>query len=66
MACDISHKLATESIYSKVISMPCQELFDKQKEDYKKKILNETDLIISIEAASETEIFGKNIQVKMD
>ena len=30
LACDICHKLATESIYSKVISMPCQELFDQQ------------------------------------
>ena len=37
LACEISHKLATENIYSKVISMPCQELFDQQKEDYKKK-----------------------------
>ena len=27
LACEISHKLATENIYSKVISMPCQELF---------------------------------------
>ena len=32
LACDISHKLATERIYSKVISMPCQELFDQQSE----------------------------------
>jgi len=58
LACDISHKLATESIYSKVISMPCQELFDKQNENYKKRILAETDLIISIEA-SETNYWKK-------
>ena len=38
LACEISHKLATENIYSKVISMPCQELFDQQKENYKKNI----------------------------
>ena len=31
LACEVSHKLATENIYSKVISMPCQELFDKQE-----------------------------------
>ena len=37
LACDICHKLATENIYSKVISMPCQELFDQQNDDYKKK-----------------------------
>ncbi len=58
LACEISHKLATENIYSKVISMPCQELFDQQKEDYKKNILGETDMIISIEA-SETSYWKK-------
>ena len=58
LACDISHKLATESIYSKVISMPCQELFDKQNKNYKNKILAETDLVISIEA-SETNYWKK-------
>ena len=51
LACEISHKLATENIYSKVVSMPCQELFDLQSEDYKNKILAETDLVISIEAS---------------
>ena len=58
LACDISHKLATESIYSKVISMPCQELFDQQNKDYKNKILTETGLIVSIEA-SETDYWKK-------
>ena len=38
--------------------MPCQELFDKQNENYKKRILAETDLIISIEA-SETNYWKK-------
>ena len=58
LSCDISHKLATEGIYSKVISMPCQELFDQQNKDYKNKILNETELVISIEA-SETNYWKK-------
>ncbi len=58
LSCDISHKLATENIYSKVISMPCQELFDQQSKDYKNKILNETDLVVSIEA-SETDYWKK-------
>ena len=58
LACDVSHKLATENIYSKVISMPCQELFDQQSKNYKKEILNETDLIVSIEA-SETDYWKK-------
>tara|TARA_B100000886_G_scaffold323242_1_gene266894 strand:+ start:406 stop:2343 length:1938 start_codon:yes stop_codon:yes gene_type:complete len=58
LACDVSHKLATDSIYSKVISMPCQELFDQQSKDYKNKILTETELIVSIEA-SETYYWKK-------
>ena len=51
LACEVSHKLATENIYSKVISMPCQEIFDKQSEKYKKKILKESPLVVSIEAS---------------
>ena len=58
LACDICHKLATENIYSKVISMPCQELFDQQSEDYKNKILTEAELTVSIEA-SETHYWKK-------
>ncbi|MDC3071913.1 transketolase, partial [Candidatus Pelagibacter sp.] len=58
LACEIGHKLATENIYSKIISMPCQELFDQQKESYKNKILTETDLIVSLEA-SETDYWKK-------
>ena len=58
LASDICHKLATDNIYSKVISMPCQELFDKQSEDYKNKILTETELIVAIEA-SETHYWKK-------
>ena len=58
LACDIGHKLATESIYCKIISMPCQELFDQQNNAYKKKILKETKLVVSIEA-SETSYWKK-------
>ena len=58
LACNISHKLATENIYSKVISMPCLELFDQQTEIYKNKILSETSLVVSIEA-SETNYWKK-------
>ncbi len=58
LACEVSHKLAIENIYSKVVSMPCQELFDKQDETYKKQILSEAKLLVSIEA-SETEFWKK-------
>ena len=58
LAIDVSHKLATDGIYSKVISMPCHELFDQQSEGYKNKILYETKLVVSIEA-SETNYWKK-------
>ena len=50
LANEVSHKLATENIYSKVISVPCQELLEKQTNAYKKNILEETKFKISIEA----------------
>ncbi len=54
----MGHKLATDGIYSKIISMPCHELFDQQSESYKNKILSETSLVVSIEA-SETNFWKK-------
>ncbi len=58
LANDVGHKLATDGIYSKIISMPCQKIFDHQKKEYKKKILGETELVVSIEA-SETNYWKK-------
>ncbi len=52
LALETSHKLAKNKIYSKVISVPCQDIFDLQSKSYKKKILGETKLKISIEAGS--------------
>ena len=52
LAIETSHKLAKDKIYSKVISMPCQDLFDAQSNSYKQKIINETKIKISVEAAS--------------
>ncbi len=52
LAIETSHKLAKDKIYSKVISVPCMELFDLQSNRYKDKILNETKLKVSIEAGS--------------
>ena len=60
LATEVSQKLATEKIYSKVISMPCHEIFDKQEKDYKFKILNETKYVISIEASA-TDYWKKYI-----
>ena len=58
LAINVSHKLATDGIYSKIISMPCHNLFDQQNVEYKNKILNETNLVVSIEA-SETDFWKK-------
>ncbi len=63
LANEVSHKLATENTHSKVISCPSQELFDKQPDSYKRKILNETKFTISIEAGS-TNCWAKYIGEK--
>jgi len=52
LAIETSLKLAKDKIYTKVISVPCQDLFDSQSKLYKQKILGETKFKISIEAAS--------------
>ena len=50
LAIEVSHKLATQNIYSKVISVPSFEQFDLETEQYKKEIMDETKHKISIEA----------------
>ena len=52
LAIKTGHKLAKDKIYSKVISIPSQDLFDIQSKSYKQKILNETKFKVSIEAGS--------------
>ncbi|RPG12670.1 MAG: transketolase [Pelagibacteraceae bacterium TMED232] len=63
LAIDVGHKLATDGVYSKIISMPCQELFNQQNQNYKNKVLTETELVVSIEA-SETHYWKKYTGVK--
>ena len=52
LAIEASHKLAKDKIYSKVISVPCMELFELQSKLYKNRIINETKFKISIEAGT--------------
>ena len=53
IAIEAQKQLQNENINSKVVSMPCQELFDKQSEEYKNKILEtESCVRISVEAGS--------------
>jgi len=63
LALEVSHKLAKDKIYSKVISMPCQDIFDQQSKSYKEKILGETKIKVSIEAGS-TDCWKKYIGSK--
>ena len=47
--------LKPNNINSKVVSMPCQELFDKQSKEYKEAVIEKNSIKISIEAGS---LFG--------
>ena len=63
IAIDAFNKLKEANINSKVVSMPCQELFDKQPKDYKEKVIEKNSKKISIEASS---IFGWEKYVDTD
>ena len=52
IAIDAQKKLGNININSKVVSMPCQELFDKQTREYREKIIDKESIKISIEAGS--------------
>jgi transketolase len=52
LALKVQDKLKEYNIHSKVVSMPCMELFDKQSEDYKKDLLEEDSLVVTLEAGS--------------
>ena len=52
LALRVQEKLKENNIHSKVVSMPCMELFDKQPEEYKNDILEKNSLIVTIEAGN--------------
>ncbi len=52
LAVNVHDELKKNNISSKVVSMPCQELFNKQSEDFKKNILDKESLIVTIEAGN--------------
>jgi len=52
IAIEACNKLKDLNINTKVVSMPCQELFNSQTNEYKEKILGKNSLKISIEASS--------------
>tara|TARA_B110001452_G_scaffold186977_1_gene157443 strand:+ start:902 stop:2884 length:1983 start_codon:yes stop_codon:yes gene_type:complete len=52
LALETQKLLKENQIDSKVISMPCQELFDDQSKEYKEEILETNSTVVTIEAAS--------------
>ena len=52
LALKVQEKLKESNVHSKVVSMPCIELFDKQPEDFRNDIIEQNSLIVTIEAGS--------------
>ena len=53
IALEVSKLLEKNKINSRVISVPCIDLFEKQTSTYRKKIIGESAINVSIEAGSE-------------
>ncbi|MEC7143883.1 MAG: transketolase [Pseudomonadota bacterium] len=52
LALKVQERLKENNIDSKVVSMPCMELFDKQPENYREDIIEQNSLIVTLEAGS--------------
>ncbi len=52
LALKVQENLKQNNIHSKVVSMPCMEIFDKQPDSFRKDILDENSLIVTLEAGS--------------
>ena len=52
LALEVCEELNKEGIETRLVSAPCLDIFDKQTEEYKEKILNRKTLRVAIEAAS--------------
>ena len=52
LALEVQKDLKDLNIDSSVVSMPCQEIFDKQDKEYRDKVLENDSLKISIEAGN--------------
>ena len=54
LALKVQDKLKENNIHSKVVSMPCIELFDKQSEKFKEELIEYDSLVVTLEAGSVT------------
>ena len=52
LALKVQEKLKENNIHSKVVSMPCMELFDRQPKDFCNDIIEENSLVVTLEAGS--------------
>ena len=52
LALRVQESLKENNIHSKVVSMPCMELFDQQSSDYREDILEKDTLIVTLEAGN--------------
>ena len=63
IALEAFEKLKKINIDSRVISVPCFDIFEKQSDNYRREILGENTFKVSIEASSQSgwkNIVGKN------
>ena len=52
LALKVQKNLKENNIHSKVVSMPCMELFDMQPENFRNDIIEQDSLIVTLEAGS--------------
>ena len=52
LALNVQEKLKENNIQSKVVSMPCMELFDNQSPEFRNDIIEKDSLIVTLEAGS--------------
>jgi len=52
LALRVQEKLKDNNVHSKVVSMPCMEIFDKQPEKFRSDIIENDSLVVTLEAGS--------------
>ena len=70
LALKVQEKLKENNIHSKVVSMPCMELFDMQPENYRNDIIEQNSLVVTLEAGSiiswQKYVKGKGLNLGID
>ncbi len=52
IAVEAQKLLSAQNVLSRVVSMPCMEMFDAQPESYRRKVIEDGTIVVAIEAAS--------------